>query len=390
MFRTAAVWLVCLAALAGCAQMVETKGSRAVGVETVRSSDTGTQKILTQSELQAELMNFADRYSQMLGVACKQVEHAYSDSDLRLLCKQAKVFSISSVIGIAAGPSPEASLLDMLVVVTLNRMVWDDYGNAQYFGERVSEIRRTLSNLEGEIWQISARVLSLQAQEETRNLIDAWRKKNPNVKGVNFIRFSEFSSLHGRDVSGTTSGGGILSQVTKVTQQVDASLLLAERGMYLLSRLQLLAGLQVDLAFMQIMTEPEVEQVREDINRLTDFTQTLPAAVSKERAEAIEQLALSISREREMAINQAMEKVAFERNASISQFMDSFAKERGKTIEQAAMALRTERFDLTRQLIEAQNHGFLLGMIFLFCVLVGSVFSALCYRYLRYRLIDSK
>jgi len=378
-------------ALTGCVRMVEPKGAAVAEVQTLKSVDQESNVHLTQAELQAELMNYADSFAQLFGGSCTRVERAWQDPDLRLLCKEAKVFSISSVFSIAAGPSPEASLLDMLVVATLNRMLWDNYALPQQFGDKVFDVRDTLAGLEKDIWRISSQVLDPDAQATIHQLIQTWWEQHPHIRGVNFVRFSGFSGLlRGQEATGNASGGGILDQVSKVTQQVDASLLLAERGMYLVSRLQLLASLQVDQAYMNILNEPETSRLLGDINALVEFTQRLPDTIARERSAALEQLVLGISTERNAAILQAMEKIADERKASIEQLMTAFAEERRHTIEQAAASLNTQGSDLVRQLISSQDHAFWLGLKFLVSTLFGTVAAALTYRYLRYRLIDMK
>jgi hypothetical protein len=377
--------------LTGCFRLIEPKKAEIVEIQTIKIDKHGTDAKMTQFELQAELMNYADSFAQLFAGSCNRVEMLNKDPEIRLLCKEAKVYSISSVFSIAAGPTPEASLLDMLVVVTLNRMLWERHTQSQMYGKRVEGVHNTLINLEKQIWDISSRVLGPNAQKEIKILIDAWWESHPDVHGVHFVRFSDFSGIkRGEDMTPGESEGGIISKVSRVTQQVDASLLMAERAMYLISRLQLLASLQVDLAYMKILHEPETSGLLNNLNDLVAFSQTLPAVIAKERTAALEQLSRGISKERDAAIQQAMENLTAERKATIEQLANVIATERRNTLDQATKAINEERSDLIRQLIESQDHAFWLGIAFLIFVFFGTVSAALIYRYFRYRLIDSK
>jgi hypothetical protein len=156
------------------------------------------------------------------------------------------VYSTTSVFTIAALPNPEVALLDMVVVITLGRMIYEQKISKK-FGVPTLEIIKGFKKTEKDIWRIAQKVLSRQQQRELRSVIINWRKNNPNELQFYYIRFSEL----GPDRSKSTlvkkgKTGGLFGSVKAATQQVEEVRMLAEPGMYLAMRLPLLTGSFID------------------------------------------------------------------------------------------------------------------------------------------------
>ena len=89
---------------------------------------------MTQEELQAAVISYANRFMATVGQAAFRFEEELPTPEARLKAAQRKVYSLSAVAEIAAGPEPGAALLDLVVTSTLNRIVWEDYWRPQIFG----------------------------------------------------------------------------------------------------------------------------------------------------------------------------------------------------------------------------------------------------------------
>ena len=72
-------------------------------------------------------------------------------------------------------------MLDMLTVVTLERMVWNDDGwAAEVFGPDGAVILRTAQvDAENDIWSCAAAVLPPDRLRDVRQLLVDWRRANP-------------------------------------------------------------------------------------------------------------------------------------------------------------------------------------------------------------------
>lgn len=410
MHRSGFLFYLLMLFLAGCfSAPLQTKTPKVDYQALIQEAKNESGEGLTQTVLQYQIMSFADRYASLVVNATILFENRLQTPKARLQSKRTQFYSLSAAFDIAVSPSPEAALLDMAVLVSLNRIIWDEYWREEVFGSPANIMVKAYQDLETDIWSILGKVLSAKQQEGLRDLISQWRVANPQQIAVNYIRLNDFGTLRGAAQSKDSSSGGLLAAVSEATQAVDETLLLAERARFLLSRTQLLVGLQVELVFMELASKPEIKQVQADISEFANLAEwvqdELPQTIANEREAAINQLMTKVgserefavdqlmsklSEEREMAIQQAMDSITNEREATIKQFMAEFSVERNKTITQAINSLAGEREGLEKQLIEAQNHMFVLAVSLLIATLCGLVGAMLIYRFLVRKLFKPK
>jgi hypothetical protein len=75
-------------------------------------------------------------------------------------------------------PNPEIGLLDMTVLMTLGRLIYEG-NNLLDLGPQVEPMVKAYRILEKDIWDSADPVLSIQQQQELRHLITTWRQENP-------------------------------------------------------------------------------------------------------------------------------------------------------------------------------------------------------------------
>jgi hypothetical protein len=176
-------------------------------------------------------MSFADNWASQIVEATALLVQRVARPDVRLEADRFKHNAMAAAYHIAATPSPGAALLDMLVLVTLNRMVWEEYWVPQVYGPLAADMVTMLRKLEGEIWALAAEVLTPTQRQEVRDVLRAWRDTYPDKIGVSYIRFSDFGEL-GRQPSleQARKAGGLLAPLTHATQAADAIRLWGDRA----------------------------------------------------------------------------------------------------------------------------------------------------------------
>ena len=302
-----------------------------------KNDSKGAPALMTQAELQAQVMAFADRYTSIM-VAAFQAYAAQApapENYKRLL--SVCTYSLSSAVTIAAEPNPVGALLDMVAMVTLGRIIFEDHW-VQEFGPQVQPIAEGLRKAERDIREVSAKVLSPEQQNELEDILIEWRKNNPEVLFFPSIRFSEFSASRTGLEKGKASG--LFKSVEKITQQVDEVRLLAERGIFLSTRMPMLTGLFAGVWFSQMTEHPDVEKILKDLDtfskvseRLAVVAEQLPDRIAIERDATIKQAMENISRLTMATMDETAKKVSLEREAAIRQLLVGFSAERKKTIE---------------------------------------------------------
>jgi cytochrome c556 len=238
--------------------------------------------IMTQEELQAAVISYANRFIATVGQAAFRFEEKLPTPEARLIAAARKVYSLSAVTEIAAGPQPGAAMLDLVVTATLNRMVWEDYWRPQVFGMPATIIVDAFNKMEKEAWRMASQVMTPQQLEELKDLILDWKAANPDQVAVDFIRFSDFGDLGKKpNLKEIQKPGGVLAPIREATQAADEVRRTSERAMFLLSKMQLIAGFQVELVYKQLVMQPEVVKALEDVTKFRETSERFASLLEK-------------------------------------------------------------------------------------------------------------
>ncbi|MGD8366876.1 MAG: hypothetical protein PVG78_04480, partial [Desulfobacterales bacterium] len=214
---------------------------------------------MTQEELQSAVISYANRFIATIGQAAFRFENKVPTKEGRMIASARKVYSLSAVTEIAAGPSPGAALLDLVVVSTLNRLVWEEYWRPQVFGMPAEIMVEAFKTMEDDAWKTAAKVMTGPQMEELRDLIMNWYYDHPGQIAVDYIRFSDFGDLGKKpNLKEIQKPGGLLAPVSEATRAVDEVRMTSERAMFLLTKMQLIMGFQVEQVYRQLAMQPEV------------------------------------------------------------------------------------------------------------------------------------
>ena len=246
---------------------------------------------MTQEELQAAVMSYANRYIATVGQAAFQFEEKLPTPEARLIASARKVYSLSAITEIATEPNPGSALLDLVVTTTLNRIVWEDYWRPQVFGMPATIMVNAFKKMESDAWHLASKVLTPKQREELRDLILDWYADNPGQVAVDYIRFSDFGNIGKKpNLKEIQKPGGLLAPIREATQAADEIRMTSERAMFLLSKMQLIMGFQVEQVYRQLVMQPEVVKVLENVTKFratsehfTSLLEQLPKDVAGER-----------------------------------------------------------------------------------------------------------
>jgi len=325
--------------------------------------------VMTEVELQSELMSYADRFASIITQALEDYETLNPPPQARQIILSDLVYSLSSVYTVAAEPNPQVGLLDMVAITTLGRIIYEDNMRRKY-GRSTEVLATGFQQMEKDIWRIAAKVLTKEELEELRQLILLWRKDNPDKVVYNYLRFSDFAAQR-RDSTlvKKVQAGGLFKTVQEVTQQVEETRMLAERGIFLGTRLPLLTGNFAEVWMSQLLVSPETNKILADIHtvstvseRMATVAEQLPDQlmkdISKLRWQTVNQVMKGIDEWSEKTLNDVFARVAIERGEFISQFMNRLIGEQKNALEaimieeQRATVLVTE----IRKAIEGGNN----------------------------------
>lgn len=320
---------------------------------------------INELELQALVMGMADEYVSVISeIVYLELRPKAETSNERVLAQSFMRNSFGAAAEIAAGPNPDVSLLDMMILVSLQRHVFEKHWLPQVWGiARGQEALNRLTALERDTWERSNVILSAEQQNVLQHLVGVWISNNPDRLVVELTRFDEFANArHMPKLTDRQEATGLLSDVADAVTAIDEALLFGERAMWYAGRLSYILGEQTELTAYRLMAAPEVQQALESLksfeglagvlgNAADKFPATLQserdqlfAQLRSERKETIEQMDVVFRATLERSLSSLVDEVKKERQEVINHFFGRLAREREdifKSIEASSDKVQT-------------------------------------------------
>jgi len=297
---------------------------------------------LSPEGLQRELFQFVDRYRELVGQVTDAAVQRATGAGTRVLFQATKTSYVSAAISVVTGPHPLDALRDLIVMVTLQRMVWESGAAGQIPAADAQPLARVLSKLETQIDELAARVLPLDTIAKLHALIEKWRRANPDQHYVAYVRFQNLGdSADADEVNTIVASGGFLEPVEAVAREAHEARVLAERTLYLVNRMPMLVEWHSKLAYQQIAASPEAADVLENVNGYRAVLERLGDKISE-----------------------LPDQIAGERRALVKEFAQLVDNQRAQTLEHVQTLIRGEREALFASLSEgAHTYGPILGQL---------------------------
>jgi hypothetical protein len=311
----------------------------------------GNQRILPE-QIQAQLMAFTDTYGSLVAQGFDELQLEDDSLATRKLATAGRLSFISNAVDIASSKNPVTALLDMTVMVSLQRQIWEEHWRPTVFpddqGESLSE---KLAQAERDIWKINSLVLTDEQQQALRDLIVDIRERYPDQIYVSSIRASDYAMKRQSSLLRIQGGQSLLTLfgldpmagLSPATRQIAESRMLGERAFYYAQRSMNLLNWQVNDSLMDIVSEPELQRALAAAENAADASQRV-AAVS-------EDLAGRLTEERTAAIDQVAERLSVEREAAIEQVMTGVDTQ----VETLFERLNEEQAELKGVLVEVRD-----------------------------------
>jgi len=272
--------LICMAS-AGC-QVVDS----ATGVNNANVGQSMGQPagMLTRKELAQKLRRLAMSYLGEISQFSERVTTDNPDIEQRLRALRIRVDSADSVVSIAADPDPQVSLLNMVTILTLQRMLAEEWGE-EFFGDRGVHYINSANRMEDEVWKIAYQVLDEEEASQLRELIVQYRRDHSEGTYVWWVRFSEFSAY--REMFSVASiGRGVVDifvPVGDAVANIESTSDIAERATWLGARQSLIVQWRLELAYTLAVNSPETQRMFDEIGRASTTIADLPNHLSAER-----------------------------------------------------------------------------------------------------------
>ncbi len=273
---------ISLFVMAGCKAVIDTAtGTSDANVGQSLNESAGA---LTRMELAQKLRRLAVSYLGEVPEACELIAAANPSLEQRVLALSIRVNSTDAVISMAADPDPQVSLLNMVTVLTLQRMLAEERAE-EFFGDLGTHYVSAARRMEDEAWKLAAQVMDEPERQQLMELISQYRRDRPDEISVWWVRFSEFSAYKEQfSIAGLGQSvvdlfvpvGGAVSGIESTTD-------VAERATWLAARQALIVQWRVELIYVQTLSAPETGRLLSDIERVSATIDALPERIAAER-----------------------------------------------------------------------------------------------------------
>lgn len=343
-----------------------------------------TAPAITGAQIQSHLMSFADRFVSILDTVIAQFEHHNPQGKSRYEILELITLSAHHAFIIAVESDANVALLDMLSMITLGRIFFEQEGASRY-GDVVAPVLKGFRKAEADIRRVAGRVLSPEQIRNLMTIIENWRKNNPEVKSFPLVRFSNFAADRREStLTKAETPEGLFDSVESASETVEEMRLLAERSVYMATRMPQLIGLFGDLWLSRWMNTPDMQRSRADVavlsesaQRLASSVEQLPDQIKSEREATIKLLMAYVSQERHLAVDELVNGIAAERKAALGELL---AEER-----QIENRLTNKLLDVVNQLeLQGKNlidHVMRRLAFLLFIGLIGYIMATLFVRF---------
>jgi len=270
--------------------------------------ETGQPGVITsRQQLDDQVRRFADRFHSRMSIAADRIRRQPLEPEQFQSATYVRMMSRVSSVDIAIGPNAVTNLLDMMVLMTLSRMVIEQYWVPELFGE---EIGRPLADasraMEKDIWDIADAVLTPELQEEMRVMIRNYYDQYPDQIHPRWVRMGQFSGQRAARLNAIKRSGGLLKEVRRARETAEELQEYAERALFFTQRAPGIISSRMENSMLQILGGPQVTQILEDSDRFNASVEELVQAfegLSAKRLAAIDQLMDGLSQQREALFN---------------------------------------------------------------------------------------
>jgi hypothetical protein len=246
---------------------------------------------LPPAELERAVYAYADRYAMHVTAACEQIARGNPSAEQRRIAHLVQLGSASSIYDIATEADPFVKLIDLLMMVTLQSYAWIDEDRAEReFGARAEPLIRALRQMRVDAWKLAARVLRPDQLQRADALILDWRRRNPDLQILAYVRFSDPSMERGREALQELKPDASWFGIGQATKAVDEARHLAERAFFQAKRMPTILNWQMEAVLNEALAKPELAQalstadsVTRAAERITAAAQAVPAQLSAER-----------------------------------------------------------------------------------------------------------
>lgn len=238
---------------------------------------------MTTYELNRKLLSFSDNYQESIAEITDTFIAEGINPTARMLYQTVKVFYVNSAIDIAIESDAVNQLLDMIVMLRLQLLVWRNGGHETLSTkDQAKRMSVQLDKLEKQLHKLATRVFSQADINSIVLLAEKWKKENPEREYVAFVRFQDFSDSEDKaKIEQITSKGGLFSSISEANFEIEETRFAIERAMFLTNRMPIMIEWQAELFLYKTLSTDEIIQTLDQTRLLNELIEIVSVQIDK-------------------------------------------------------------------------------------------------------------
>ena len=305
--------------------------------------DTRERKVTAASadatRLQSQLLALADTSLARLTAATAQGT-LDKDPEIRRFSLNTRLVLGTALVGIVTGPDPVDALLDIVTHTTLVADGARNEAKGKPADSPQARLVKALELNEADAWKLAEHWVDAPTRSALREIILSWPGERSTAAGVAYVRLSDVPRAGAISAEG---GEGAISALRAGVQQAEQARLLGERALFLAQRTPYTLRWQAEVLTYNTLAMDESQRLLASIAGLTATADSavrevanLPPQLSKERADALQDLFTRIERERKATLEQMASIIQKERTAILLEASDTINTQRKAIFEELA------------------------------------------------------
>ncbi|MBV8879498.1 MAG: hypothetical protein JO332_06030 [Planctomycetaceae bacterium] len=230
-------------------------------------------------ELEQAVLDLADCYAMGVAEGCERVARGSADPAVRRSTLYLKLRNATSTYDVVTSGDAFDALLDLVTLIELQNMVWVDEARMARYppGPARDSLQATLSKSRTDAWALADRALTKDQVRKVKGAIQDWRKRNPEVQWVSFVRFSSGTESTAFNLLNEIRGGlgGLINPFGGTEKSVEETRQVAARAFFFAKRLPMLLEWEAEAAAAGIVDTTQIAALSRGVAELPDQARSL-------------------------------------------------------------------------------------------------------------------
>ena len=268
------------------------------------SSRHESLKAMDPVRIQGDILGFADRFVTAMVDDYDELERSAPTQQAKDIAHKLKTDMALGAISNAVNARPITGLMDMLVMVHLQRRIAEGDWMNKTFGADALPLVAALKQQEADIRSLATRYLTDPQLAELTQVTDQWYHAHPDLRYVSHVHLAALPVPNTAPVKPENGPGSVFGFLFKpapeldpAVHEVELSRATSERMFFYLQRLPMLLQLQADDLYREMTAAPRFRQALDELSQQRDATiQQMAASIRQEQQSFVANLQTAADR----------------------------------------------------------------------------------------------